>query len=122
MVKKPWGHEVILEQNDLYVVKQIFVKKDKRLSQQYHTEKTETMIAVTGNAFLELYDVYGRVVWYRYMEPFRPYFIPPFCTHRLMAKGSDAIVVELSTPELDDVVRTADDYGRVQQDDDDYGY
>lgn len=122
MVKKPWGHEVILNETDLYVVKQIYVKKDCRLSQQYHKNKTETMIAISGGAFLELYDINGKTMWYRYMEPYRPYFIPPYCTHRLMAKHSDAVVLEVSTPELDDVVRTADDYGRVEVEEEDYAF
>lgn len=90
-IDKPWGYEEILEKNEFYVIKRIFVKKGHRLSKQYHNKKTETWIFPDGTIK----------------------HIPPKTIHRLEAKGGDLEILEVSTPELDDVVRLEDDYNRV---------
>lgn len=114
MIKKPWGHELILETNPRYTVKQIYVKAGHRLSLQYHKVKSETMICVSGKAFLEAYNQRGQITKYGYMQPYVPYCIQPWTMHRLAATDEDAIVVEVSSSQLDDVVRMDDDYGRAK--------
>ena len=86
-----------------------------RLSLQYHQRKHETMMLVSGSAELMLQDGVGIRSYYR-MNPGEPYVIAPGTVHRLGGKAygdSDgALVLEVSTPELEDVVRLEDDYGR----------
>lgn len=116
MTKKPWGHERIIAKTDSYVVKEIYVKPNSRLSLQYHERKTETMFLVEGEATLSLSHVDhvdGWVMCHYYMTKMRPYFIKPGDHHRLStAENVDCLVVEVSSIELDDVVRLDDDYGR----------
>jgi len=105
VTKKPWGHERILSKTDHYVVKEIFVKAGHRLSEQFHREKTETMFLVSGSAVLQIANKWNN------MRNLVPVFIPPLTIHRLEAVG-DCLIVEVSSTELDDVVRTSDDYDR----------
>lgn len=108
VVKKPWGHEEIIVKNDKYVVKHLYVKAGCRLSEQYHNQKIETMMLVSGEAWVE--------VNHRgfYLAPMVPVFIDRKIVHRLGAGKEDALILEVSTPELDDVVRLNDDYDRVE--------
>ena len=102
---KPWGYERILVQTDCYVVKELFVKDGCRLSEQYHERKTETMFLVAGKCWLE---INGK----GFNPPkLAPVFIPPKTIHRLAAVG-DCLIIEISSTELDDVVRLSDDYDR----------
>jgi mannose-6-phosphate isomerase len=115
-IEKPWGWEEILERNERYVIKHIFVRTGARLSLQYHERKHETMMLVSGSAELMLRDGAGIDSYYR-MQPGEPYVIAPGTVHRLGGKAfgdaDGALVLEVSTPELDDVVRLEDDYGRT---------
>lgn len=111
VIDKPWGHERILEKNDNYVVKEICIKAGKKLSLQYHKEKVEIMALTAGNA--ALYKEPPGIMWQ--MRPFEPFLIAPGVLHRLGASpDEDCIIVEISTTELDDVVRIDDDYGRAE--------
>lgn len=108
VVEKPWGHEKILVKEYSYVVKEIYVKPGHRLSKQYHKKKIETMILIDGMATLELN---GEIIE---MNGMRPVLIRPGATHRLCAGDwFGCTVVEVSSPELDDVIRLEDDYGRA---------
>ena len=109
VIEKPWGHERILAKTDTYVVKEIYVKPNSRLSLQYHEEKDETMMLVSGQGFLEI----SRVTFT--MEYMSPHHIAPGREHRLFTKDQDCLVVEVSSTQLDDVVRVEDDYGREGQ-------
>lgn len=111
VVEKPWGHEVIIAKNDLYVVKQLFVKSGKRLSKQLHRQKNEHITLIAGDAFMYL-EVDSGVAYFK-LAPMQPVEIEPGTIHRLIAGEEDAILVEVSTPELEDVVRLEDDYGRA---------
>lgn len=113
IVKKPWGHESILSDNDIYTVKQIYVKRGHRLSLQYHEQKIESMTVVSGSAYLEMWDHNGNIFSANFLQPFRPVYIPVYWQHRLSAPTEDCIVVEVSTHNPEDVVRMEDDYGRV---------
>ena len=104
---RPWGHEVILEKNDKYVVKTLNLNASSRLSLQYHNTKHETMFCVSGMGFLLLNGVE------HLMFPGKSITILPGEVHRLYTKDHTLQVLECSTTELDDVVRLEDDYGRV---------
>lgn len=115
IVEKPWGYERIIEKNATYVVKELVVNPGHRLSLQYHEKKKETMMLVAGDALLQLESETekGKLVNFR-MRPFIPYYIQVGQTHRLISDGLDrARVVEVSTTELDDIVRLEDDYKRI---------
>ncbi len=108
--EKPWGFELLLALTPKYAGKLIFVKKEHRLSLQYHEQKDETMYFYQGKALLEI-EVDGKMTS-RTVEPGQSVRIPPHTRHRLKAI-EDTTFFEVSTPELDDVVRLADDYGRA---------
>ena len=110
VIEKPWGHEVILARNDLYVVKQLFVKAGERLSKQFHNQKEEHLTLISGKGFISIEDEAARAVVR--MRPMDPFHVSPGTVYRISAGDEDALFVEVSTPELDDVVRLEDDYGR----------
>jgi mannose-6-phosphate isomerase len=109
-VPKPWGHELIWAQTDHYVGKVLVIEAGKRLSLQRHEVKDESIYVLAGRLRLHLEDD-GGVVQTEELGP---------GDHRRVATGRihryEAIerveLMEVSTPELDDVVRLEDDYGR----------
>jgi len=109
-VAKPWGHELIWAHTDRYVGKILHVTAGESLSLQYHREKDETIMVLSGRIELEYFeegDEPARVI----LEDGAPFRIRPGLRHRMTAL-IDADIVEVSTPELDDVVRLEDRYGR----------
>ena len=110
-VAKPWGYELIFAHTDRYVGKVIFVRQGEELSLQYHERKDETMFLLSGEAELVVPDDQGQLKTIR-MRPETSYRIPPLTKHRLIAV-TDCQILEASTPELDDVVRLEDRYGRA---------
>lgn len=113
IVEKPWGREIWFAHNEQYAGKILEVKAGKRLSLQYHEIKHETMYLLQGR----MYFVYGNDVQKpeelsreEFAAP-RTIIIPPHTIHRVEAID-DIVLVEVSTPQLDDVVRLSDDYGR----------
>jgi len=104
-VEKPWGYELWWAVTDRYVGKIIFVAAGQALSLQYHHHKAESMYCLSGRGRLELDGVE------HVLEPGAAYDIAAGMRHRLTA-DDDLTVVEVSTPELDDVVRLEDRYGR----------
>ena len=109
-VPKPWGHEVIFAKTGRYVGKILHVTKGECLSLQYHEMKEETLYVVAGELKLTIeHDGDRREVTLRAGEAFH---IPPRLIHRMEAVV-DTDVAEVSTPELDDVVRLEDRYGRT---------
>ena len=111
--EKPWGFELLFARTPKYVGKVIFVKKGHRLSFQYHEKKDETMYIYEGKALLETEGSDGRRVSIQ-AEPGYCIRIPPLTKHRLEAI-EDTTLFEVSTPELEDVVRLQDDYGRAKK-------
>jgi mannose-6-phosphate isomerase-like protein (cupin superfamily) len=107
IIRKPWGREEWLILNDKYCLKRLYIDAGKRLSLQFHEIKKETMILEDGTCDL-LKN--GETILMKYGEP---YTINPRDVHRLHAHR-DTIILEVSTPEVDDVVRVEDDYGRPQ--------
>jgi mannose-6-phosphate isomerase len=108
---KPWGREIIWAKNMHYAGKILEVKKGERLSLQLHEKKTETMYILQGNAVLEIEDKTNKSTKSIRLEKDSSVDIEPKTIHRLIAL-EDSRVLEVSTPELTDVVRLKDDYGR----------
>ncbi len=109
-VDKPWGWELWWTVTDRYVGKVIFIHAGQRLSLQYHNEKDESVFVIEGEMVLHLEDEDGR------LEPLRLGAgefrrVPVGKRHRFEAV-TDTRIIEVSTPELDDVVRLEDDFGR----------
>jgi mannose-6-phosphate isomerase-like protein (cupin superfamily) len=111
-VDKPWGHELIWAHTERYVGKILFVRAGEALSLQYHRVKDETIMVLSGRmAFTSFAD--GEEPVMRELGPNEPFHITPGLRHRMVAI-EDTHIVEASTPELDDVVRLEDRYGRVK--------
>lgn len=105
-VDKPWGYEQIIEQNENYVVKKLFMKKGERCSLQKHIFKMETILVLDGTLTITIDGHDKDYSNYNYIS------IPPNTTHRMSAKSGDVLYLECSTNHLDDVVRIEDDYNR----------
>ena len=110
-VDKPWGYELIWAHTDRYVGKILHIRAGQSLSYQYHKVKDETAYLLHGAMELEIGDEKGRQT-YR-LKPGDCYHISSGTRHRMVAV-EDCDVLETSTPELDDVVRLEDRYGRVK--------
>ena len=110
-VDKPWGHEEIWAETERYVGKILHITAGHRLSLQHHEIKDETIRILTGTMKLELEDDDGNIQDL-ILEPGMAAHIAPHRKHRMEAI-TDVSVLEVSTPELDDVVRHQDDYGRT---------
>lgn len=109
-VEKPWGHELIWARTERYVGKLLHIKAGHKLSLQFHKVKDETIHVQTGEMRFVV-EENGAMVE-RILQPGDSYHITPFTKHRMIAV-TDCDVLEASTPELDDVVRLEDSYGRV---------
>ena len=111
-VPKPWGHETIWARTDRYVGKILHVRAGEALSLQYHERKEETIRILAGALTFEVGgpDEERRVVR---LGAGDGWHLPPGTRHRLTAL-EDTDILEVSTPELDDVVRLEDRYGRVK--------
>jgi mannose-6-phosphate isomerase len=110
-VEKPWGWELVWAEGDRYAGKLLFVRAGQALSLQYHERKDESWYVQSGRAALELGPV-GYELEEQEIGPGDTFHFAPGTVHRVRAL-EDTLIVEVSTPELDDVVRLADDYGRA---------
>jgi len=111
VVDKPWGHELIWAHTDRYVGKILHIRAGEALSLQYHRQKDETVMVLTGR--LELtHFAEGEEPRPRELGLREPFHITPGMRHRMMAI-EDTEVLEVSTTEIDDVVRLEDRYDRL---------
>ncbi len=108
-VEKPWGYELVWAETERYVGKILHVRAGERLSRQYHKIKEETLMVESGQMDLEVGA--GADVTRVRMGPREVFHVKPGTIHRMIAV-TDVDVLEVSTPELDDVVRLEDRYGR----------
>jgi len=109
-VEKPWGHEEIWAITDHYVGKVLVIEAGKRLSLQKHEVKDESILVVSGRLRLYLEDDAG-TVQVQELGPGQHRHVPTGRIHRYEAIERVELM-EVSTPELDDVVRLEDDFGR----------
>ena len=109
-VEKPWGWELVWAEADAYVGKLLFVRAGESLSLQYHDAKDESWLVQEGRARLELGGIGDELETIEITagDAFR---FRPRTVHRVTAI-EDTLVVEVSTAQLDDVVRLEDRYGR----------
>jgi quercetin dioxygenase-like cupin family protein len=108
-VDKPWGYELHWAKTDRYVGKLIHVNAGHALSLQYHNVKDETIFLSSGRLLFEI-ETDGKLTG-REMLPGESVHITPKTVHRMTAI-EDSDIFEVSTPELQDVVRLEDRYGR----------
>jgi mannose-6-phosphate isomerase-like protein (cupin superfamily) len=108
-VDKPWGYELHWAKTDRYVGKLIHVNAGHALSLQYHNLKDETIFLWTGRMLFEIKEDDRLVA--REMVPGQAVHVTPKTVHRMTAI-TDCDIFEVSTPELHDVVRLEDRYGR----------
>ncbi len=112
-VEKPWGYEIWWARTDRYVGKVLHINKGASLSLQYHNVKDETMLVQSGRMLVETRgkDETGELRRFE-MKPGDVFHVTPGTLHR-MTGLEDCDLVEVSTPEIDDVVRLEDRYGRA---------
>ena len=110
-VDKPWGYELIWARTDRYVGKILHVNKGHGLSCQYHNVKDETLHVLRGEVIVTLGPPEA-VVERRTLRAGQTMHIPAKLIHQMDAVV-DSDVLEASTPELDDLVRIKDPYGRT---------
>jgi len=110
-VEKPWGYELIWAETDAYVGKVLFVRAGESLSLQFHRQKDESWLVQSGRAKLELGSAGDAMLNEEVIGPGTAFRFRPGTVHRITAI-EDTTILEVSTPELDDVVRLEDRYGR----------
>jgi mannose-6-phosphate isomerase-like protein (cupin superfamily) len=110
IVEKPWGYEIIWAHTERYVGKILHINKGESLSYQYHVVKDETVRLLSGALEMDI-ETSGERRKLR-LSPGECLHIVPRMKHRMIAI-EDCDVLEVSTPELDDVVRLEDRYGRA---------
>ena len=115
-VNKPWGYEIRWAINDKYLGKILHINAGHRLSKQYHKYKDETIYVLNGSLLLEI-GPHHEVA--KVEDPLKEVLregsnrrIRPGIIHRYCADVGDVTLIEVSTPEIDDVVRLEDDYDR----------
>jgi mannose-6-phosphate isomerase-like protein (cupin superfamily) len=112
-VDKPWGHELIFAVTDRYAGKLLVVNAGESLSLQFHKVKDEAWYVLEGRAELELGAAGEGVLNTEVVAAGASFHFPPGTVHRLRAI-EDTTILEVSTPELEDVVRLEDRYGRAE--------
>jgi mannose-6-phosphate isomerase len=110
-VDKPWGHELIWAHTEHYSGKILFVRAGESLSLQFHREKDESWYVQSGRAELEVGAVGEAVLQTEVLRAGATLRFPPGTVHRVRAI-EDTTIIEVSTPQLEDVVRLEDAYGR----------
>jgi mannose-6-phosphate isomerase len=113
VIVKPWGREEIIETNDKYMLKRLTMWAGHRCSLQYHNKKTETIYVISG-AIKVILGASQDALEEKIYSVGDTLTIPAGLIHR-MEGVEDAVYLEASTPEMDDVVRLVDDYQRASQ-------
>ena len=111
-VEKPWGWELIWAHAEGYVGKILFVRAGESLSLQFHRVKDESWYVQSGRAELEVAAPGEAMLATEVLAPGAALRFPPGTVHRIKAL-EDTTILEVSTPQIDDVVRLEDSYGRA---------
>jgi len=125
-IEKPWGYEVLFAKSsgsNGYIGKLLYIDSGERLSMQYHEKKEETIFIKSGTLYLQTFgdirdnishlDLTSIQICEIELVSGEIYHIPPFFSHRFIAKETDVEIIEISTNHLKDTIRISDDYGRV---------
>ena len=110
-VPKPWGHETIWARSDWYVGKILHINAGHELSVQYHNRKDETVYLLSGEIVYRVQREGDDILDDMKLKVGESFRITPGTIHQVIAV-TDCDVLEVSTPEIDDVVRLSDKYGR----------
>ena len=110
LIEKPWGQEEVLEINEKYMVKRLTMFKGHRCSLQYHQKKRETILIISGILQIS-YGVDKNNLNSRLFKEGEVFTLNPGVIHRMEAI-KEAVYIEASTPEMEDVIRLSDDYER----------
>jgi mannose-6-phosphate isomerase len=110
-VEKPWGYELIWALTELYCGKVLFVRAGEQLSLQFHREKDESWYVQSGRAELQVGAAGEAVLSTEVLAAGEALRFPPGTVHRIHAL-EDTTILEVSTPQIEDVVRLEDAYGR----------
>lgn len=110
VVAKPWGEERVFAETARYAGKLIVVHAGESLSYQYHVRKEETIHVLSGTLFLDV-ELDGTRQTLE-LKPGETFHVTPGTRHRMFAQHEDCMLVEVSTADLEDVVRLEDRYGR----------
>jgi mannose-6-phosphate isomerase-like protein (cupin superfamily) len=110
-VEKPWGHEIWWAETDAYAGKLLHVDAGQQLSLQLHRVKDESSYVLSGRLRLT-WGTSAESLESKEIGPGFAWRVPPGEIHSIEAI-EDSVVLEISTPQLDDVVRLADRYGRT---------
>ena len=113
-VEKPWGYELIWALTEEYVGKLLSVNAGHQLSLQFHKQKDESWYVLEGRAELEFAGAGEKAPSTEVVTAGAAFRITPGTVHRIRAL-EDTLVLEVSTPHLDDVVRLEDVYGRARK-------
>ncbi len=110
-IEKPWGKFVQFTKNESSTVKILTVKKNEAFSLQYHKEREEFWLIISGSGTVQI----GEEVFE--IKQSSRFFIPKGVNHRINAGEEDVVVLEISTGNFDeeDIVRLEDRYGRVNK-------
>jgi len=111
LVEKPWGYEIRWAITERYLGKILHVRKGEALSLQYHELKDEWLLVTRGTVDMELGVEDGQLKTHRMREGDSVHLMP-LTRHRITAV-EDSDIYEVSTPEIEDVVRLEDRYGRA---------
>ena len=109
-IEKPWGYELIWARTEKYLGKFININPDSRMSLQYHKSKEETVYVMSG--MLKVWEDPSGDDEPIMLRPGAIYHVQPGQVHRFGAGKSGAMICEVSTGEITDVVRLQDDYKR----------
>lgn len=117
IIEKPWGKEEILETNKDYTVKKLTMKNGHRCSLQYHEFKKETIYVLFGILTIQLGNTISHENYNEYriirLNQGETITIDPMKIHRMEAESGDAVYLECSTSQLNDVKRIEDDFNRA---------
>jgi mannose-6-phosphate isomerase-like protein (cupin superfamily) len=111
-VEKPWGYELIWAETEQYVGKILHVHAGEALSLQYHESKDETLYLLSGSMLFQAGPSVDDLREYD-VKPGQRFHVTPGTIHRLVAQ-TEVVVLEASTPHLEDIVRIGDRYGRAE--------
>ena len=112
-VIKPWGKEVIWAETKDYVGKLLYINEGHKLSLQYHEQKEETILVVSGQLELFVSGNERKGMQTLNLGEGDTFHVTPNTIHRFAATlGTNVVLAEVSTNYLDDVVRLEDDYDR----------
>ena len=110
-IEKPWGYEILWAHCDKFVGKILVIEPGHKLSRQYHKVKEETIRVLKGSLTVEIGENNEKSYFLKEGQSFH---VEPGTVHRFCAETDRVELVEVSTPELDDVVRLEDDYSRSE--------